>query len=65
MSEPYIRISLKHFLDISTIHGTAEGMAHIENMRDFNKEGIVRGLNRIAELAKEITKNGELIDNVD
>ena len=51
---------LKNYVDISRICGLAGGMSAIENMEDFNKDGVVRGLKEIATLAQGIIDNSEM-----
>lgn len=51
---PNMIVPFKSFSGVSRICGLAKGMAGIETMEDFNKDGIVSGLKEIAQLAQEI-----------
>ena len=62
MSVPDIKISLNAFLDISIIKGTAQGLMYLRDMEEFNKEGVLEGIERIRDLAAAIIEEGRLDD---
>ena len=51
---PVTKEDVKMLSSIARIEGLASGMAGIENMEEFDKDGIVRGLKEIEGLAKAI-----------
>lgn len=62
MTAPTITIPYNEFIKLMTIAGLAEGKQSIKNRDDYNKSGIVGGLEKIEKLADEIYASGVLND---